>query len=108
MASYYYLIVFSGITIILFILNHIIFNRKIEKLSTLIITSGEVNCNNIISQNDALFALYAELKPKRGLPPTRGWAASPDLLRLPCDFIAENSPSTIVECSKYIGNNIMP
>lgn len=52
-----------------------------------------------LSQIEALLSLYAELRPTGGLPATRGWAASPDFLRLLCEQLAELHPATVLECS---------
>jgi len=50
-------------------------------------------------QLEALDALYARLELERGsLPPTRGWAASPDFLNILYDQIIQAQPEWMVEC----------
>ncbi len=40
--------------------------------------------------------------PRGSLPPTRGWAASPDFLTNLCDYIEEHRPAVIVECGSGV------
>lgn len=54
--------------------------------------------DNTFRQTEALLALYRDLDPPRGLPPTRGWAASPDFLRVLSVLIDDCAPLTVVEC----------
>ncbi len=63
--------------------------------------------NNVISQIEALLSLYAEIRPTHGLPPTRGWAASPDFLRLLTRFVSETQPMTVVECSSGLSTLVL-
>jgi predicted O-methyltransferase YrrM len=48
-------------------------------------------------QIESLLALYSELQPAASLPPMRGWAASPDLLRQLMELVRRHRPVTIVE-----------
>lgn len=48
-------------------------------------------------QLEALTALYATLQPRAPLPPLRGWAASPDFLRLVVSRILQERPRVVVE-----------
>jgi hypothetical protein len=54
------------------------------------------------SQLEALAGIFIELGFKKSLPPTRGWAASPDFLRemhyMHYTTIRKSSPSVVVEC----------
>lgn len=63
--------------------------------------------NNVITQIEALLALYAEIRPSHGLPPTRGWAASPDFLRLLTKFVLESHPKSVVECSSGLSTLVL-
>lgn len=63
--------------------------------------------DNVISQIEALLALYAEVRPEHGLPPTRGWAASPDFLRILIQIFTEEYPTTVVECSSGLSTLIL-
>lgn len=47
---------------------------------------------------EALFSLYQLVQPRRPLPMMRGWAASPDFLKVMAGRILERGPCTIVEC----------
>ncbi|TQF00122.1 MAG: class I SAM-dependent methyltransferase [Spiribacter salinus] len=48
-------------------------------------------------QVEDLYALYSRLRPRHPLPNTRGWAASPDFLRIVMDEVLEKSPKKILE-----------
>lgn len=50
-------------------------------------------------QLEALQGLYASLQPGVGLPPTRFWAASPDLLREIVQHIQRERPRMVLEVS---------
>lgn len=54
---------------------------------------------NLFRQLEALQGLYAELDLKISLPPTRGWAASPDFLLQLARHARAARPLTVVECS---------
>ncbi|MFC1684786.1 class I SAM-dependent methyltransferase [Pseudomonadota bacterium] len=81
-----------------------------HKLSTMIDRQSKQALklsDNTIAQIEALLSLYAEVNPTHGFPPTRGWAASPDFLRLLTQFVNENNPKTIVECSSGLSTLIL-
>lgn len=63
--------------------------------------------DNVISQIEALLALYAEIRPTHGLPPTRGWAASPDFLHNLVMHTLSDRPLTVVECSSGISTVVL-
>lgn len=53
----------------------------------------------VTQQIEALDGLYHRLGLERGsLPPSRGWAASPDFLNVLYDHIRDHRPSVLVEC----------
>lgn len=52
----------------------------------------------IFRQAEAMFSLYRQLSPRLPLPYSRGWAASPDLLRTVVESVLEERPSLVVEC----------
>ncbi|MYM35014.1 class I SAM-dependent methyltransferase [Duganella sp. FT94W] len=54
---------------------------------------------SLFRQLEALQGLYAELDLKTSLPPTRGWAASPDFLLELVRHARAARPQTVVECS---------
>src|SRR3984957_14051853 len=51
-------------------------------------------------QLEALQNLNEVLPPTDLLPPTRGWAASPDLLMVLVDLVIAKRPSLVVECGR--------
>lgn len=55
--------------------------------------------STLFRQLEALQGLYAELDLKVSLPPTRGWAASPDFLLELVRHTRANKPLTVLECS---------
>ncbi len=55
-----------------------------------------------IAQVEGLLALYAEIKPKGGLPRTRGWAASPDFLQALNEAVRDTRPAVVFECSSGV------
>ncbi len=55
--------------------------------------------NRQFRQLEALQGLYIELKLDKSLPPTRGWAASPDFLIELARHAREARPGIVVECS---------
>jgi predicted O-methyltransferase YrrM len=63
--------------------------------------------NNSIRQIESLLAVYAELNGKHGLPRTRGWAASPDLLALLVSVVHERGPVTVLECSSGLSTVLL-
>ncbi len=65
------------------------------------------HADNTIAQVDALLAIYCDIRPDHGFPPTRGWAASPDFLRHLSQFISTKSPKTIVECGSGVSTLIL-
>lgn len=54
---------------------------------------------SLFRQLEALQGLYAELDLKTSLPPTRGWAASPDFLLELARHARTARPQTVLECS---------
>jgi hypothetical protein len=54
---------------------------------------------NLFRQLEGLHGLYAELDLKASLPPTRGWAASPDFLLEVARHARSTKPAWVVECS---------
>lgn len=54
------------------------------------------------AQLEALTALYIDVRPVAALPPTRGWAASPDLLRTCWNLAIAERPELILECGSGV------
>jgi hypothetical protein len=58
-------------------------------------------------QVEALTSLFATLKPDRPLPATRGWAASPDFLKLIVEQILLERPRLVVEASSGVSTLVI-
>lgn len=63
--------------------------------------------SNVFAQVEALLYLQQELKLAHPLPPTRGWAASPDFLRNVCSHALAQRPASVVECSSGISTLVL-
>ncbi|MGB5832308.1 MAG: class I SAM-dependent methyltransferase [Thiohalocapsa sp.] len=87
------LLVIAGIA-----LNAIVYH-KLSKAIQLAKHEATRNSDNVITQIEALFAIYAEVRPTRALPKSRRWAASPDMLALMIYQTQKHFPKQIVECS---------
>jgi predicted O-methyltransferase YrrM len=78
----------------------LLIRRQIIRSHTLIRTAldrASFSSATAAKQLEALLAIYAEIQV-RGLPPTGGWAASPDFLRRLVDETMRADRQTIVEC----------
>lgn len=53
----------------------------------------------LFRQVEALQGLYVDLDLRHSLPPTRGWAASPDFLAELATHVRSERPRVVVECS---------
>jgi len=62
---------------------------------------------SLFRQIEALQGLYAELDLKGSLPPTRGWAASPDFLLELARHARQSRPALVVECSSGISTLVL-
>lgn len=62
---------------------------------------------SLFRQLEALQGLYAELDLKISLPPTRGWAASPDFLLELVRHARNARPQRVVECSSGISTLVL-
>jgi len=58
-------------------------------------------------QSEALAGIFIELGFKKSLPPTRGWAASPDLLREIALHTLHAHPKAIAECGSGVSTIIL-
>jgi len=57
-------------------------------------------------QLEALYSVYLDLGLKSSLPPTRKWAASPDLLKQLATYALQAKPKVIVECGSGRRNGV--
>lgn len=61
----------------------------------------------LFQQLEALQGLYAELAFEHSLPPTRGWAASPDFLLALARHVGGARPLVVVECSSGVSTLVL-
>lgn len=61
----------------------------------------------LFRQLEALLGLYAELRLPDSLPPTRGWAASPDLLLALARHARDQQPRIVLECSSGVSTLVL-
>lgn len=58
-------------------------------------------------QVESLMALYRDIDPVASFPDTRGWAASPDLLRFLWTEIRRTHPDTVLECGSGVSSIVL-
>ncbi|HEU4883640.1 MAG TPA: class I SAM-dependent methyltransferase [Longimicrobium sp.] len=74
-------------------------NARLQRLS--------LDARNDYRQVEALFSLFASIRPELPLPDTRGWAASPDLLKLTADTVLDRRPGLVVEASSGVSTLVI-
>lgn len=62
---------------------------------------------NLFGQIEAYLNINKELNLSGTLPPTRGWAASPDFLQLLVSYSRENKPKVVLECSSGVSTLVL-
>ena len=70
-------------------------------------TAVAARMDSIFRQSEALQGLYLDLGFTRSLPPTRGWAGSPDYLAELAGYVQRNRPAAIVECGSGVSTLII-
>jgi predicted O-methyltransferase YrrM len=60
-----------------------------------------------VEQIESLFSIFSILKPQLPLPTTRGWAASPDLLKEIISLTHRHKPQLVVEASSGVSTLII-
>lgn len=63
--------------------------------------------DGVFRQWEALHGLYLDLGFSRSLPPTRGWAGSPDYLAELAGYVQRNRPRAVVECGSGVSTLII-
>jgi predicted O-methyltransferase YrrM len=81
--------------------------RKLSRQAVMLRHEATLLADNTVTQVECLLALYADLKPARGLPRTRGWAASPDFLHALAAAVDARKPQTVVECSSGLSTLVL-
>lgn len=62
---------------------------------------------HVFRQFESLLGLYKDLGFQKSLPPTRGWAGSPDFLQALAEIILKKRPALVVECSSGVSTLIV-
>lgn len=62
---------------------------------------------NLFTQLETLYGLYADLTFQKSLPPTRGWAASPDFLGVLARHVTQARPKAILECGSGVSTVVL-
>jgi predicted O-methyltransferase YrrM len=81
--------------------------RALEQMHSAVKTEVTEQNSLLYRQLEALGALYFAVGPKTGMPPTRFWAASPDLLRTLYELIRERKPGLVLECGSGVSTLVM-
>ena len=63
--------------------------------------------NVLFRQFEALIGIYLDCGFTKGLPFTRGWAASPDFLKILVNHVLETRPKLVVECSSGVSTVVL-
>jgi predicted O-methyltransferase YrrM len=81
--------------------------RRIYLQQFVLEETRQAEFQQLYKQIEALLGLYAELNVNVSLPPTRGWAASPDLLLYLVQHAQKTQPTTIVECGSGVSTLVL-
>ncbi len=85
--------------------------RRVDKnVSELLFRVAKIQRTDLIDifqQRQNLDILQSELSLRGPLPPTRGWAASPDFLLTVARYAHEQQPERIVECSSGVSTLVL-
>ncbi|MGZ3181051.1 MAG: class I SAM-dependent methyltransferase [Telluria sp.] len=73
--------------------------RRLQRLLVGMYDLNQADAAAMFKQLEALQGLYIDLGFKKSLPPTRGWAASPDFLMELARHALDEKPAVVVECS---------
>jgi predicted O-methyltransferase YrrM len=94
-------IVAGGITLLLLYILHKV--RRVHLMQYDVLNAvqqiGDIKLLETTRQLQILQTLNHELELPQGLPPTRGWAASPDFLLEIARYAQDAKPRIVVECS---------
>lgn len=81
--------------------------RALEEMPSTVKTELWNQNSVFYRQLEALASLYFDIQPPTSLPPTRFWAASPDLLRFLYQIVRERKPDLVVECGSGASTIVM-
>lgn len=98
-------VAFIVVVLMLFFIAHKV--RRVHLMLYQLRTAFAKDVETAFAQAEALMGLYLELGFKTGLPPTRGWAASPDFLLDVAQHALRRKPNVIVECSSGVSTLVL-
>jgi predicted O-methyltransferase YrrM len=82
--------------------------KKSFQASTQLFNAELKRVNEVsVAQIESLFSIFFTLKPQLPLPTTRGWAASPDLLKEIISLTHRQKPQLVVEASSGVSTLII-
>jgi predicted O-methyltransferase YrrM len=81
--------------------------RRIHSLAYTLREETRIDVENSFQQLSILAGLYIDLGLRKGLPATRGYAASPDFLRELVDHALESQPRVVLECSSGVSTIVL-
>jgi len=73
--------------------------RRVQRIVVGMYDLNRADADAMFRQLEALQSLYIDLDLRKSLPPTRGWAASPDFLMELARHALQEKPAVVVECS---------
>ncbi len=82
-------------------------NTNVGLLNDRITHVSQTHLNNLYRQIESLLSLYTTLGFNIGLPPMRGWAASPDFLVEILNHALAAKPQVVVECSSGVSTLVL-
>lgn len=108
MASFELLLILALLLIVIAI--QLMTLRKVRRIDLKVWSMSKQlpqDIEELFRQAEALQSLYWDLKPEQSLPPTRGWAGSPDFLREVARHALDARPQTVVECSSGVSTLVL-
>lgn len=82
-------------------------NEEISRTQGNMAMSFDRLAHSSFRQLEALYGVHLDLGLKHSLPPTRKWAASPDLLKQLTTYALQARPKTIVECGSGVSTIVL-
>ena len=82
-------------------------NEEISRTQGNMAMSFDRLAHSSFRQLEALYGVHLDLGLKKSLPPTRRWAASPDILKQLATYAQQARPKTIVECGSGVSTIVL-
>lgn len=97
-------LVFAAFTLALYMLYKV---RAVHLMLYAMQDRSRHELSALFRQIETLHSLYLDLDLRKSLPPTRGFAGSPDFLRELTHHALSKKPKTIVECSSGVSTLVL-